>query len=556
MPVKKKDLRKALVESGLLTDEQVKEALNEGRQSGESLLKVIQKKKLLEEKIILKFLEEEMDIPHVNLSTYLVDQKTIELITPIAAKKYGIIPLFIVENTLSLAMTDPFDIKAIDEIRGKTGFDIEPMAATPTEIEQAIAQYYGVSGTLEEVLLQVAPPEAHNMGSSLTLSDDAPVAKLVNLLIIQAVQERASDIHIDPEENRVRVRYRIDGILHEASSPPSHLHASIASRIKVISELDIAESRIPQDGRFSYSYEGRTIDVRVSTYPTIYGEALVLRLLDKKKMLISLDDLGFSAENRDLFESIVKRPYGIILVTGPTGSGKTTTLYSTLNHINSPEFNIMTIEDPVEYELPGIRQAQVNVKAGMVFATALRSMLRQDPDVILVGEIRDFETASVAIESALTGHLVFSTLHTNDAPGALTRLTDMGVEPFLTSSATAAVIAQRLVRKICPNCKEEIKLPKEVTEQFESLKGKDIPFYHGAGCKACKNTGYKGRIGLFETLVMDEEIRQLVLSRESTSKIKNSAIKSGMKTLQEDGILKVINGLTTLDEVLRVTQLD
>ncbi len=553
MADKKLDLRQAFLKSGLLTADQIKEAIDEGRKSGDSLVRSILKKKLLDEKVVLKFLEEEMDIPHVNLTTYLIDQKIIESIPPTTAKRYGVIPLFLVENSLSIAMVDPFDIKAIDEVRSKSGYDVQVMVATPTEIEAAITQYYGISGTLDELLSAVEKPKTA-VESQMTMTEDAPVTKLVNLLVMQAAEERASDVHIDPEENRVRVRYRIDGILHESSSPPSHLHAAISSRIKVMAELDIAETRIPQDGRFSYTFEGRQIDVRVSTYPSIYGEAIVMRLLDKKAALISLTDLGFSDDNLKLFEASIKRPYGIILVTGPTGSGKTTTLYSTLNHINSPELNIMTIEDPVEYELPGIRQAQVNVKAGLVFANALRSMLRQDPDVILVGEIRDSETAKVAIEAALTGHLVFSTLHTNDAPGALTRLTDMGVEPFLTSSATAAVMAQRLLRKICNNCKEEIKVPAELIKEFEILKGKTL--YHGKGCKACHNTGYLGRTSIFEIFAVSEPIRQLVIARESTSKIRELAIKQGMRPLRDDGLLKVANGVTTLDEVLRVTQLD
>ena len=556
MAEKKKDLREALIDSGLLNQEQLKEIINEGRKSGESIIRVILRKKVLDDKTVLKFLEEKMDIPHINLATYLIDQKIIESVPPATAKKFGVIPLFNVENSLSIAMVDPFDIKAIDEVRKKSGFDVQVMAATPSEIDTAISQYYGVAGTLEEVLSAVGKPEASQIVNPLDFAEEAPVTKLVNLLTVQAAEERASDIHIDPEENRVRVRYRIDGVLHEASSPPAHLHAAITSRIKVMSGMDIAETRIPQDGRFAYNFEGREIDVRVSSYPSIYGEAMVLRLLDKKGMLISLQDLGFSDDHFKLFDEIVNRPHGIVLVTGPTGSGKTTTLYATLNHINSPEYNIMTIEDPVEYELPGIRQAQVNVKAGLVFANALRSMLRQDPDIILVGEIRDFETAKVAIEAALTGHLVFSTLHTNDAPGALTRLTDMGVEPFLTSSATAAVIAQRLVRKICNNCKEEVKLPAELIKQFEVFKGKNIVFYSGKGCKACHGTGYLGRTSIFEIFVMNEEIRQLVVSRESTSRIKEAAVKSGMRTLRDDGLLKVIKGITTLDEVLRVTQLD
>ncbi|MBI5701642.1 Flp pilus assembly complex ATPase component TadA [Candidatus Saganbacteria bacterium] len=556
MSEKKKDLRTAFVKSGLLTEDQVKNAITEGRTSGESLIYVILKKKLLDEKALLKFLEDEMDIPHVNLSTYLIDQKIIESIPPQTAKKYSVIPLFVVENSLSIAMVDPFNIKAIDEIRQKTGLDVQVMAAMPSEINSAISQYYGVAGSLEEVLSEVGKPEASGAVQSITLTEEAPIAKLVSLLLAQAIEERASDIHIDPEENRVRVRYRIDGVLHESSSPPAHLHSSIASRIKVMSGLDIAETRIPQDGRLSFDVSGREVDVRVSTYPTIYGEAVVMRLLDKKSAMLSLSDIGFSQEYLKKFEAIVRRPYGIILVTGPTGSGKTTTLYSTLNHINSPELNIMTIEDPVEYELAGIRQAQVNVKAGMIFSNALRSMLRQDPDVILVGEIRDFETARVAIEAALTGHLVFSTLHTNDAAGSLTRLTDMGVEPFLTSSATAAVLAQRLVRKICSNCKVEIKLPQAELKEFEAIKIKNPVFYHGKGCKSCHETGYLGRTSIFEIMEMSEEIRELVVARESTSKIKDAAIKSGMKTLREDGLLKVAQGVTTLDEVLRVTQLD
>jgi len=555
MAEKKKDLREAFSKSGLLTAEQVKQAVDEGRKTGESLIKVILKQKLLDEKTVLKFLEEEMEVPHVNLSSYLIDQRTLDYISPPIAKKYGIIPLFLVGKSLSIAMIDPFDIKAIDEVRKKSGFDIEVMGATPSEMTQALSQYYGVTGTLEEVLAEVSVPEAQKSMAPDT-ADEAPISKLVNLLVIQAVQERASDVHIEPEENKVRVRYRIDGIMHETSNPPSHLHASMVSRIKIMSNMDIAENRIPQDGRFSYTFEGRTIDVRVSTCPTIHGEAVVMRLLDKHSVLLSLEEVGFSPENLKLFEEVVKRPYGIILVTGPTGSGKTTTLYSTLHKINTPDRNILTIEDPVEYELPGIRQSQVNPKAGLTFGNSLRSMMRQDPDVILVGEIRDVETSGVAIEAALTGHLVFSTLHTNDAPGALTRLTDMGVEPFLTSSATAAVLAQRLVRKICADCKEEIKLSQEVVEKFNFFKDKNIVFYKGKGCKNCRGTGYKGRTGIFEIFLMNDEIRQLVIARQSTAKIREAALKAGMKTLHEDGLLKVVTGVTTLDEVLRVTQID
>ena len=554
MAEKKKDLREALVKSGLLTAEQVRLASENSIRSGESLIRSILYSKLLDEKTLLKFLEEEMGIPHVSLSSYLIDQKTIDLVPANTAKKYGIIPLFSAENTLSVAMVDPFDVRGIDELRGKTGHDIEVTAALPSEVNQALVQYYGVAGTLEEVLTQISHAEVAQVLPAM--AEEAPITKLVNLLIIQALQERASDLHIEAEEKVTQVRYRIDGILHIVSTAPSHLHASIVSRIKVMSKMDIAETRVPQDGRFSFKYENREVDVRVSSFPAIHGETMVLRLLDKQAMILKLQDLGFSPENLKQFEIIVHRPYGIILVTGPTGSGKTTTLYATLNHINSPERNIITVEDPVEYELPGINQSQINPKAGLLFSTALRSILRQDPNVILVGEIRDLETASVAIEAALTGHLVFSTLHTNDAPGALTRLEDMGVEPFLISSSCAAVIAQRLVRKICDNCKAATEISAEVLKDFEVFKGKQITFYHGKGCKLCRGTGFRGRLGIFEMIVISDKIREMIISKTPSNLIKQQAVKEGMLPLRDDGLLKVMSGETTLDEVMRVTQLD
>ena len=554
MAEKKRDLRESLVSSGLLTAEQVKAAVEESRRSGDSLVKVILRKKLLDEATIVKFLEEVMGFPRVSLASYLVDQKTLDAVPPAVVKKYGVVPLFLVENTLSVAMVDPFDVKALDEVRKRTGFDVEAMVAAPSDLNQAIIQYYGVAGTLEEVLATVATPEA--AAAPVTATEEAPITKLVNLVVAQAVDEKASDIHIEPEAKRTRIRYRIDGIMHEVSSPPSHLHSSIISRIKVMARMDIAETRVPQDGRFEFKFENRAIDVRVSTFPILYGEVVVLRLLDKQAMIFSLADLGFTEENLAKFKEMYSRPYGIILVTGPTGSGKTTTLYATLQSINSPERNIVTVEDPVEYELPGIRQSQINPKAGLVFANALRSLLRQDPDIILVGEIRDLETSSVAIEAALTGHLVFSTLHTNDAPGALTRLVDMGVEPFLISSSVAGVIAQRLVRKICSNCKVPQEVAKDVLDHFKDLKDKKLTFFHGKGCKTCRNTGYKGRTGIFEMLTLNPEIQDLIMKKASSNQVKEVAVRSGMKTLREDGISKVIAGMTTLDEVLRVTQLD
>ncbi|RMD85832.1 MAG: type II/IV secretion system protein, partial [Calditrichaeota bacterium] len=388
------------------------------------------------------------------------------------------------------------------------------------------------------------------------LSAEAPVVKLVNLIIAQAILDKASDIHIEPEEKSLRVRYRIDGILHEAFNPPKHLQAAIISRIKILSDLDIAESRVPQDGRFQVSLNGREVDLRVSTLPTVHGENVVLRILDKSSLMIDLEELGFSEDSLKQFKSLLASSYGIILVSGPTGSGKTTTLYSALQSINTPDKNIVTIEDPVEYRLKMIRQSQVNVKAGLTFASGLRAILRQDPDIVMVGEIRDSETAKIAVEAALTGHLVLSTIHTNDAPGGLTRLTEMGVEPFLTASATVGVVAQRLVRRICENCKEPYKPSPAILEELGISQEKERRFYRGVGCEECKNTGYKGRMGIYEIMSMDETLRELTLKQASSDQIKKVAIQHGMRTLRQDGLFKAIQGITTLEEVIRVTNVD
>ncbi len=552
-----KSLRDSLVSSGLLSEDQVREAIEEGRRTGETLIKSILRKGLVEESALISFLEKEMEIPRVDLSSYLVDQKIVNLVPISVAKKYRLIPLFKVGDVITVAMVDPFDVMALDEVRSKSKCDVEPMVATSKEIDQAIVQYYGVAGSVEDIIKSMGPTKEKAPAAGPVIpEEEAPVMKLVNLLINRAVADNASDIHLEPTEKNIRIRYRMDGILHDVSTAPIYLNASIVTRVKVMAKMDIAESRVPQDGRFELRIDSKAVDVRVSSYPTIYGEALVLRLLDKSSILIGLEELGYSPGNLQKFEEVVKRPYGIILVTGPTGSGKTTTLYSALNFIVKPAINIMTIEDPVEYELAGVRQAQVNVKAGLEFANALRSMLRQDPDVILVGEIRDLETARVAIQSALTGHLVFSTLHTNDAPGALTRLTDMGVEPFLTSSALACAIAQRLVRTICSRCKVPVTPSKDLLARIGFDPEKEYTFYHGKGCKACRGTGYKGRTAIAEILVMNEQLQNLVMNKASTQEIKQAAVAAGMKTLREDGLQKVLDGITTIEEVLRVTQLD
>jgi type II secretion system protein E len=431
------------------------------------------------------------------------------------------------------------------------------MVAGSKDIEQAINQYYGVMGSVDDLIRSIGPVgEMAPIMPTEAAPEEAPIVKLVNTLILRAILERASDVHIEPTDSGIRVRYRVDGIMYDVSSAPIQLHSAVVTRIKVMSNLDIAESRVPQDGRFELKTEGKDVDVRVSSYPSIYGESIVMRLLDKGSVLFGLEELGFSKENLAKFEEIIKRPYGVILVTGPTGSGKTTTLYATLNHIVSPEKNIITIEDPVEYELKGIRQSQINPKAGLEFANALRSIIRQDPDVILVGEIRDIETAHIAVQAALTGHLVFSTLHTNDAAGTLSRLVDMKIEPFLTASSVAAAIAQRLIRTICSRCKTPFAPSKEALVKIGLDPGKEYQLFYGKGCKHCRNSGYKGRMGIFEILVMDDKIRDLILRNASSAEIKQAAVKAGMKTLRDDGLQKVLEGKTTIDEVLRVTALD
>ncbi|MBU0630919.1 MAG: Flp pilus assembly complex ATPase component TadA [Candidatus Margulisbacteria bacterium] len=554
---KSKSLRESLVKSGLLTEAQIQEAVEDARRNGETLIMTILKSSLVAEELIASFLEKEMEFPKVDLASYLVDQKAVDLLPITLAKKYHVIPLFKVGDVLTVAMIDPFDVVALDEVRSKTKCDVEPMVSTPREIDAAIAQYYGVAGSVDDLIKGIYPgAEQSSILPKAIKDEEGPISKLVNLLIFRGIAEKASDIHIDPTERNVRVRYRIDGLLHDVSSAPAYLQSLIITRIKVMGKMDIAESRVPQDGRFELKMETKAVDVRVSSYPTIYGEAIVMRLLDKSKVLYALEDLGFSARMLEQYKVLVDRPYGIVLVTGPTGSGKTTTLYSTLNNIITAEKNIMTIEDPVEYELPGTRQSQVNVKAGMDFSRALPSILRQDPDVILVGEIRDLDTAKIAIQAALTGHLVFSTLHTNDAAGALNRLTDMGIEPFLVSSAVAGVIAQRLVRLICVHCKTPFVPAPEVIQKLGLKADSDLSFYHGKGCKSCHTTGYEGRFGIYEILTMNDKIKDLVIAKAATHEMKKAAIEGGMRTLRDDGMEKAIAGKTTVDEVLRVTQLD
>jgi len=486
---------------------------------------------------------------YVDLDTYLIDEKLIELVPESLARRYQLIPLFKIGNTLTLAMADPHNIFVLDEVGLKTGCEVEAVVSTDIQLKTAINRYYGVRDSIKEIVKGFTEEASKPSGVK-----EAPAIKLLNLIMAQAIRDGASDIHLEPDENSLRTRYRIDGLLHEVSPIPKNLQSAIISRVKVMGNMNIAESRAPQDGRSHIKMEGKNIELRISSFPTIYGENLVFRILDQSAASMGLEDMGFSPKTLRAYETLIKRPHGIILITGPTGSGKTTTLYASLNSINSPEKNIITIEDPVEYRLNLIRQTQINPKANVTFASAIRSILRQDPDVIMVGEIRDLETAETAVRAASTGHLVFSTLHTNDASGALTRLTDMGVEPYLTSSSVVGVLAQRLVRTICPKCKESYQPEEQAVKDLAITKTKELVFYQGKGCKNCWQTGYKGRIALFEFLVVNDPVRDLILQTASSMMIRDVAVKTqGMKTLWKDGVDKILKGITTIDEVTRTT---
>lgn len=563
--IKRKSLGESLVEQKLISEDDLKKALSESQKTGEILRRSLVKLGMVSEEDIIAFYEEQLGIPHVDLGNYLIDAKTILFLPEALAKRYQAVPLFKSGDTLTVAMADPLNVIALDELHLKTNFNIEPVVANEVDVKKAINQYYGVGGSIEEIIKSIdmgavaisEKEEEVSLEQLHTIAEEAPIIKLVNLIIMQALGDGASDIHVEPEHDALRVRIRVDGIMRDVTPIPRHLQAAVLSRLKIMSDMNIAVKRMPQDGRFQINIEGKQIDVRASAFPTVFGENLVMRLLDTSSILLTLEQLGFSPENFKMFKSLIEKPHGIILVTGPTGSGKTTTLYSALNAINTPDKNILTLEDPVEYQLKGIRQSQINPKAGMTFASGLRSILRQDPDVILVGEIRDKETAEIAIQSALTGHLVFSTLHTNDAPGALTRLTEMGIEPFLTSSSILGVLAQRLVRTICNNCKTEYKPTPKLLAELGIKEGREeIKFFKGKGCNVCKNSGYRGRIAIFELMSLDDKIKDLILARSSSQAIKRAAQDNGMRTLREDGLRKVMQGITTIDEVLRVTMLD
>jgi len=490
-----------------------------------------------------------VEVPTIDLAHTLIKPEVIQLVPEALARKHTLIPVFQIGETLTVAIADALNVAAVDELRLKTRRTIKTLVAEAAAIRHAIGRYYGAAGTIAEVAQAIH--EATLPADEMAAAAEAPIVRLVDLLILQALKERASDIHLEPGEGLVRTRFRVDGVLRVVHGPPPRLAPAVVSRIKVLAKLDIAEKRKPQDGRFRVTVEGRTVDLRVSTIPTPFGEKVALRLLDAETVLLGMEQLGFAPETLAAFQPLIHLPHGILLVTGPTGSGKTTTLYAALQTINTEEKHILTIEDPIEYQLPGINQVQVNPKAEVTFASALRAFLRQDPNIIMVGEIRDRETAEIAIQAALTGHLVLSTLHTNDAPGALVRLVDMGVEPFLIASSVIGVLAQRLVRVICPQCKTARPPPAELAARLGLPSGATVA--RGAGCPACQQTGYQGRLGLFELMPMTESLRALVAAKASGPVLREQARAAGMRALWDDGVAKMVAGTTTLEEVLRVT---
>jgi len=535
-------------------------------EKGTSIQNIIINMGLIEKKEMMEILSEEIGIPYVDLNGKIFDPSIVAMLSEDLSRKHHLVTIDKKKDKLIVAMSNPLDVYTQDEIKIKMGYEIEPRLAYSDDIAKVLDSVYGITENWQQMMGEINSlpvtavednAEEMDISKSVSESHEAPVISLVNLIMLRAIKEGASDIHIEPYGDKsLKVRYRIDGILHDIMSPPRSLHMAIISRIKIMSNMNIAERRLPQDGRIKVQVHSREVNFRVSTIPAINGESAVLRILDPAQIMLDLKSIGFSKHNLQKYQELIEKPNGILLVTGPTGSGKSTTLYATLNILNSIEKKIMTIEDPVEYRLDGINQLQAKPKIGLTFAAGLRSFLRQDPDIMLVGEIRDKETADIAIQSALTGHLVLSTLHTNDAPSSIVRLVDMGVEPFLISSSVIGVIAQRLVRKICPYCKKEIPINDEVREVMEefNISPGEMRIFHGEGCQHCKETGYKGRTAIFELMVINESIREMIYKNATLSEIRETAIKkNGMITLKEDGLRNIIQGITTIEEVVRTT---
>ncbi len=545
----RKRLGDLLIEANVLEPEQLEDALK-NKSYEEKLGDYLISRELITEQQLIEVLEFQLGIPHVNLNQYSIDPELIQLVPKELAKRANLMPIRRDRNKLLVAMADPMDYFAIEELRMATGCQIETSIAAKDDVYRTITKFYDLQESMDEALDDLMPTELED--ENQITDEDSPIVRLVNQIIANAVAQRASDIHFDPGETELKVRYRIDGVLRDERSLPKNMQNIITARIKIMGDLNITESRVPQDGRIQSVINFKPIDIRLSTLPTIYGEKIVMRVLDLSSTLSNLEVLGFSAENLKKFQTMLKKPNGIVLVTGPTGSGKSSTLYAALNHLNDESINIITVEDPVEYQLSGINQIQVREEVGLSFATGLRSILRQDPDVIMIGEIRDMETAEIAIRSSLTGHLVLSTLHTNSAAESISRLTDMGVEPFLLSPSLVGVIAQRLVRRICRDC-GTLTTPTEYETQIFTDYGLDVTeVMRGAGCPSCNHTGYRGRLAIHEVLVVSEKIRKQILLENSSMNIREVAREQGDHTLLEDGLAKVVAGLTTIEEVLRV----
>ncbi len=566
-------LGEILVKESLISQDQLQKALEYQRANGGKLGSCLTKMGFITDDDITGVLSRQYGVPSINLKYYEIDPNVIRLIPQDTALRYQVVPLSRVGSVLTIAMTDPTNVFAMDDVKFMTGFNVEPVVASESAIADAISRFYGGSHSNGEELtnlmrdlvdeeLELASDETELDAASLEkAAEEAPIIKLVNLILTDSVKRGASDIHLEPYETELRVRFRIDGMLQTVMTPPLKVKDAITSRMKIMAKLDIAEKRLPQDGRIMIKYKAegkkKELDFRVSTVPTLYGEKIVLRLLDKENLRLDMTKLGFEQESLTKFERSILKPYGMVLVTGPTGSGKTNTLYSSVARLNQVDTNIMTAEDPVEFQLGGINQVQMKEQIGLNFAAALRAFLRQDPNIILVGEIRDFETAEIAVKAALTGHLVLSTLHTNDAPSTISRLMNMGIEPFLVATSVNLICAQRLVRRICSNCKEEVEVPPQVLIDagFSEEELKTTKIYHGKGCNICNKGGYKGRTGLYEVMEINDELRELILVGASALELKKKAVEQGMLTLRRSGLVKIAAGMTTMDEVLRETVL-
>jgi type IV pilus assembly protein PilB len=551
-----KQLADILLERGLVDEAQLAAAYDEHQRAGRSLGRVLVEEGILTEAQLVEALAFQIGLEFVDLAEVSVDGSAVALVSAAVCRRHTVLPIGHVDGRLLLAMADPGNVFALDDVRSLTGLEVRQVVATRDDLLAAIDRFCRSDADLDDLSSVLATPEEdEDLARLKEVVDEAPIVKYVNLLITQAIQDGASDIHIEPGEHDLRVRYRIDGVLHEVMRSPRSIQSGVISRLKIMADINIAERRIPQDGRLSVNAHGLKVDLRVATLPTVWGEKVVMRILDNSTASLALSDLGFEDRNYARYSASFTKPYGMLLVTGPTGSGKSTTLYATLNIIARPEINVITVEDPVEYRLAGINQVQVNAKAGLTFAAALRSILRSDPDVVLIGEIRDHETAQIAVEAALTGHLVLSTLHTNDAASAITRLTEMGIEPFLVGSALECVLAQRLARRLCPKCKEPYPATAEelAAAGFPWSQGEELPTLHRAvGCSACAKTGYKGRLALHEVMTVTEDIERLAVTRASATEIAAVAREQGMHRLRDDGMLKVRGGVTSIEEILRV----